>query len=109
MSCHRVEFCSRKLRPKKLRFEVGRFSRFNSAFDPYLSGPTVLPVGKETHAVAARENVFEMIFQLPEGQILINNLSHDESRLNVQRDLGHDAKPTQSNDRPAKAFAILCP
>jgi len=57
--------------PKKLRFELGGGPPFDAAFYPYLGNPMVLPVGEETHAVTAGENVIQVAFQLSHGQILV--------------------------------------
>ncbi len=63
-----------------------------AALDPDLRGAVILPVGKQAHAVAAGEDLFEMMLQVVEGKILVDGLRHLKCGLHVEghaRDHAH--------------------
>jgi hypothetical protein len=77
-------------------------------FDPY-GGLTALPVGERTHAVSGAANVIEAALDFVERYSDVNPLGHFVGRLNVQGQLGHDAKGAECDDRSAKLFSIAIP
>ena len=69
----------------------------------------ILPVGEETDAVGTRKNIVKMVFQLRQREILVNDLPHLKSWLHVERDLGDDTQPAQSDDCAGKPVAVFLP
>src|ERR1035441_4108644 len=53
-----------QLRTKELRRPIVFIALRKTAFDPKLRAHMILPVCKNTHAVAARENLLEVCFQM---------------------------------------------
>src|ERR1035437_2513237 len=63
-----------QLRTEKLRRPIFFVARRKAAFDPKLRAHMILPVCKNAHAVAARENLLEVCFQMFELEILVDRL-----------------------------------
>ena len=61
-------------------------------FDPDLGGAVVLPVGEEADAVAAEEDLVEVVLEMVEGEVFVDELRDLEGGLDVEGDGGDDAE-----------------
>ena len=62
-----------------------RYERFvpNTLLQPDLIDDIALPVDKKTHAVGARHDFCEVIYQAGHGQVFVNHLPHFKRRDNI--------------------------
>ena len=79
----------------------------DAALHPDFVDPSPLPIGEQAHAVAGRDDVFEMLSDLRHRQVQVHVLPHRERRLHIQRDLGDDAEGTEIDDSGLKRAEIL--
>ena len=79
----------------------------DASLHPDFVDPSPLPVGEQADAVAGRHDVLETLSDLRHREFQVHVLPHRERRLHVQRDLGHDAKGPQIDDRRLKRAEIL--
>ena len=68
-----------------------------------------MPVGEGAHAVAGAAHVIEAALDVVERNSEVDPLGHVVRRLNVQGQLGHDAKGAECDDRAAKPLSIDIP
>ena len=65
-----------------------------------------VPVGEDTHAVSCAAHPVETALDFIERNADVDPLGHLVCRLNVQGQLGHDAKGAECDDRAAKLLSI---
>ena len=78
-----------------------------AAFDPDLGGAMILPVGEEADAVAAEEDLVEMMFELGEGEIFVDDLGDLEGRLEVEGGFGDDAEAAEVDDLAEEGVVVV--
>jgi hypothetical protein len=86
----------------------GRNGPTDPPLDPY-GGLTAVPVGEHTHAVAGAAHLIEAILNVVERNSDVDPLGHLVRRLNVQGQLGHNAKSAECDDRASKLLSIDIP
>src|ERR1700691_793008 len=107
MSGYRVESPVGELRPQYLRGKLRWVSPSHPPFYPYLPDLVILPVGEQADAVAASEDLLQVVLQLVDGQVLINHLTDLKGWLHLECDLGDNADCTQVHGHPLESFAIV--
>ncbi len=78
-----------------------------AAFDPDLIGLVILPVGEEADAVAAEEDLVEMLFELGEGEVFVDDLRDLEGGLEVEGGFGDDAEAAEVDDCAQELVAVF--
>ena len=78
----------------------------DAALHPDLVDPTLLPIGKQAHNVADRDDLIEMLSDLRHWQVEVDILPHRERGLEIQSDLGDDADGTEVDDSGLKHLEI---
>lgn len=103
-----VEFLRGLLCAEKLGLEFhGGGAGVEAAFDPDLGGLVILPVGEEAYAVAAEVDLFEVMFELGEGEVFVDDLRDLEGGLEVEGGLGDDAEAAEVDDLAEELISIL--
>ncbi len=87
----------------------GALPCFNPPFDPYLADPVILPVGEQADAVAAGEDLLQVMLQLIHREVFVNHLTDLKGRLYRQRNPGYHPDRTQVDRGPMEPFAIPLP
>ena len=85
-----------------------RHGLVNSLLDPH-AGLTAEPVREHAHAVACAEYVIQPVVYLIERNTEINPLRHLVRWLDIQGQLGHDAKSAERDHRAAEMVSIDIP
>ena len=86
------------LRSIEVRTSIRMGALVYTAFDPNLGRAMILPVGENADAVAAREDIVQVMFKLREREVFIHHLSHLKGRLHIERDLGDNTEGSKSDD-----------
>ncbi len=86
------------LAPKNSGAKVVRDAGVEAALDPDLGDAVVLPVGEEADAVAAEEDLVEVVFELRDGEVFVDGLGDLEGGLDVEGDFGDDAEGSEIDD-----------
>ena len=67
----------------------------------------VLPVGEEADAVAAEEDLVEVVLEVIEGEIFVDGLRDLKGGLDVERDGGDDAEGSEMDDRAGEGVGVF--
>ena len=79
-------FLRGELGAEELRLPLVLVAGRKPALDPDLRGLMVLPVGKQADAVAAGEDLVEVVLEVIERKILVDRLGDLEGWQQVERD-----------------------
>ncbi len=94
-----VEFAGGGFGAEELGREVsGGGAGFEAALHPDLGDVVVLPVGEEADAVAAEEDIVEVLFKLGDGEVLVDGLGDLKCGDEVEGGLGDDADVAERDD-----------
>jgi hypothetical protein len=77
----------------------------NSTLEPH-AGLTATPIGEHAHAIARAEQLIQPVLYLIEGNAEVDLLRHLVRRLDIQGEMGHDAKSTERDHRATKLVWI---
>src|SRR3981189_1690487 len=94
-------------RPEEFRRCVKRLTIFNAALEPNFADALILPVSKQADAISAGLDCIKVIFHFSKRHVFVHILAHQESWLNIERDLSDYAQRTKPNNHSPKRFAIL--
>src|ERR1700758_4954613 len=67
----------------------------------------MLPVGEEADAVAAAEDLVEVVLEVVEGKILIDGLCDLKRGQQVERDAGDNAERAEADNGAEELIAVL--
>ena len=79
----------------------------DAVLDPDLGGAVVLPVGEEADAVAACEDVIEVMLEVSEGEVFVDGLGDLEGGLDIEGDSGKDTESSEMNDGSRKDVGVF--
>ena len=102
-----VEFLGGEFGSVEIGGEGGGGVALDAALDPDLRGAVVLPVGEEADAVAAEEDVVEVVLELVEGEVFVDGLRDLEGGQEVECDGGDDAEGAEMDDGAEEGVAVF--
>ena len=93
--------------PVELGGEGAGRAGVEAALDPDLGDVVVLPVGEEADAVAAEEDLVEVLFEVRHGEIFVDGLRDLEGGLYVEGDFGDDAEGAEVDYGAEELVAVV--
>jgi len=92
---------------EKLGLGVEGAAGFGTGLEPDFAKAPILPVGEQADAVGRGFDDVELIFELIEGEIFVDVLTHGEFRLDIERDADDYAQSAETDDGALEGIGVL--